>query len=227
MDDKYVYHGSKVTGLTEISPKEGTQLGKYVYATDEELIALIFSSRHKGGTFAMSIGLTGSGESLKYMINERIPNAFDCYLQPVSIYQLDATNFERFEEFNWANKELRSPKTEPVVKESRYDNCLSRLQEYEKKGMLEIIYFPNKAPHVPIDDSDLVSKAFKIYEVKGRNDRVIESLSQYHPNLKPIVDIIYSNVVDLPDTELHDYIKNMYDEKNKCLNPSCLEVKKR
>lgn len=216
MNEK-LYHGSRFQGLKELAPFQSTQPGQYVYATPSEEIAAVFSIRPTGGSLTMDISIVKENNRDVLCICERKEGIFDSYKFPASIYEVDPTNFEYFEVNNWGKNELRALGTQKIIKEHRYENMYLKLQELEQEGKLVIIHYPNKTSHMANDDSDLVKKAFKLYQIGNKNFERLKQFKELYPQFTTIVDNLYEQSKNLPDEELMNFIENIYNEQNKCL----------
>ena len=69
---KYVYHGSKISGLKELIPHKSTH-GVYVYATKDKEIATIMSKQcGDDATYSLTTSIDG-----KLDLVERMPRVFE------------------------------------------------------------------------------------------------------------------------------------------------------
>lgn len=149
---KFVYHGSKEHGLKHIEPRKSTH-GKFVYATPEKVLALVFSKRC-GDDLTYEIGRTDKNGPWELV--ENIPGAFEkMYSNTSSIYYLPA---ETFKNAHTGFEEVISEVGVDVIDEEYYENVYKGLLQAEKDGLLKIYRYPSKPAYYRSDGSDLLDK---------------------------------------------------------------------
>ena len=152
---EYVYHGSKIHGLKELTPHESTH-GNYVYATPNKVVAILMS-KCCGSDITYTLNGDGNGH---YDLIERIPGAIDkMYSNDASIYTLDNASFKNI---HTGFDEVVSEETVKVEYEEYIPNLYEKLNELEEAGFVHIYYYPDRPSYIPEDDSDLVDK-LKMY----------------------------------------------------------------
>jgi hypothetical protein len=226
-----LYHGSEKEGLKELKPFQSTQMGEYVYATPLEEVAIIFSSGPYGGSLVIGIGINpeANNDDSKVLFDliERKEGAFQCYKQPVSIYEVDPTNFEYFDIDNWGNLELRASGSQKIIGEHRYKNIYDRLLELEKEAKIKLYHYPEKPPYIPKDNSDLIETAFQLYRMGNRNKKRLELFVELYPEFSNIVNRLYGKTHEMDDKQLDQFINSIFDRKAMCLNEDLLKNKER
>lgn len=89
---KYVYHGSKISGLKEIEPRKSTHGKEWVYATKSKCIATIFLKNY-GSDFTYVLSGKGTKENPAIIV-ERKPRMFEkMFSNGGSIYTLSGEDF--------------------------------------------------------------------------------------------------------------------------------------
>lgn len=171
----YVYHGSKISGLKVIEPRVSTHQQNLVYATKNPCIAAIFLS-DGGNDLVYVLGGQGTKEKPAYLV-ERLPGMFDkIFSGEGSIYTLNGETFSYKEGF-W-NAEVVSEGPQKVLKEEKVDNILSKLEEYQEEGTLKLYKYPDRPDFVPLDNSDLIEKYIKFYDM-GHSNSINQLLTLY------------------------------------------------
>lgn len=229
--ESVVYHGSNVQDLKELIPKQSTQLGKYVYATNYYIVAAVFAARsiNRGKHIMPKFGYIREKDI--FQLIERFPNQFDDYKKPVSVYYLDSKPFKPLEEFGWEGKEVRAKGKQKVLKEDKIDNLYEYLKS--QKEYIELVDFKDRFKYgIPKNDVDLIKQLFDVslMKLKGREKenilKVEKSIEQYKnifPNHSLLVDRIYKIISKLNDEESKKFVSNLYDYKNKKINTKLIE----
>lgn len=175
----YVYHGSPISGLTYIEPKLSTH-GKYwVYATKDKSVALVFLQKWNDYLLNQSINDDGQQE-----LTERLPNIFEEIYKGKSgfIYYLDSTNF--LEGKTSFSPEVVSEKREQVMHCEIVEDCYEQLCEMERNNEIILYRYPNRSPHIPLDDSDLIKKTKYFLEHSQDKKGTVDYAIEKHPKLK-------------------------------------------
>ena len=200
----YVYHGSKIHGLTELIPHESTH-GTYLYATEDKNIATIMSQRC-GDNQVYSFHIVEG----KYVLIERIPHAFDkMFDTSCSIYTLDDSTFKNMHTgFN----EVLSEERVKVLKEERIDYLMDKINEMVNEGLIEMYRYPNRPEFVPEDDHDLIDMMYDRINKYNKqfSYRDLARVIFLHPDLEEDV----RKLAKLQNIELgtYDEIKDMFIE---------------
>lgn len=178
-----VYHGSSHSGIKKLERRVSTHNKECVYATDNEVIALLFTN-HGNGDLDYVIGVDDSG--LPYII-ERRPGVFEkLYNTCGYIYELDGTNFNHYD-YLW-RPEMISFEEEEIISERKIDNILEELQEKAKQGLIRVMRYPERLKDVPLDNSDLIEKYVRYYK-NGKTNAINQLLSIY-PDFKDRVEAL-------------------------------------
>lgn len=170
-----VYHGSSTGDIKVLEPRVKTHLKKYVYASANPVIALIFAAKHNGDLdFDLSI------KGGKVIFTERREGVFDKYNTPGYLYTIKGDNFKHVEDL-WEGEVVSE--TEEEVESCQYiENILEKLYEYAQNDLIIINRYPNKPPFIPTDDSDLVDKYIGFEKIGHIG--AVDSLIYYFPALK-------------------------------------------
>ena len=136
--DNTLFHGSTVSGLDVIKPRESTH-GKYVYATNNYVCSLIFSAPI-GNDLIYSLGRENENEP--YSLVELTPHSFDKLLNASStIYTVPASSFK---DIKTGFTEFVSEEEVPVLSSRIIRNIGKELEKEEKLGNIKIYRYPNK-----------------------------------------------------------------------------------
>ena len=173
----YVYHGSPVGGLTYIEPKVSTHGKNWVYATKDKGIALTFLQKWNDYLLNQSIS-NGNHE-----LTERLPNILEEIYKGKSgfLYYLDSANF--LEGQTSFSPEVVSDKREKVLHCEFIEDCYAKLCEMELNNEITLFRYPNRSPHIPFDDSDLVEKTKYFLENSSDRKSLIDYVIEKHPKL--------------------------------------------
>lgn len=213
-----LYHGSVKHGIKVLEPRLSTH-GKYVYATPYKELAIIFSGCcGDDHTYA----LYRNDVNKPYNLVERIPNAFKVmYNNSSSIYTLDKTNFK---DIHTGFSELVSEKSVKVIKEEYIKNVFEEIKKLNDEGKINLYLYPNKPKDIPSDNSDLIDKQIKVYQIHNKDitKQSFERLLLLHPYL---LDKINKKMVELNinDNYKKDDIISLY---NNAVKKQKLEPKK-
>ncbi len=160
----YVYHGSSIAGLSRITPNISTHKSKYVYASEYKLISIIFLARWND--FLLTLKVHKIDDGIKIQLIERYRGAFkDIYeSRDGYIYKLNRSNFSRNTDWEF---ELTSLQPVDVLTTKYYDNIYEELLRHNRKGDIELFFYPNRPESIPIDDSDMYDKAIELYKLSG------------------------------------------------------------
>ena len=173
----YVYHGSPVGGLLYIEPKISTHSKKWVYATKDKSIALTFLQ--KWNDFLLNQSISNGRQEL----TERLPNILEGIYKGKSgfLYYLDSTNF--LEGQTSFSPEVVSNKREKVLHCEFIEDCYEKLCEMERNNEITLFRYPNRSPHIPLDDSDLIKKTEHFLENSSDKKGLIDYVIEKHPKL--------------------------------------------
>lgn len=170
---EYLYHGSKMSGLKVLEPRESTH-GTFVYATPYRELAIHFSKRC-GSDLVYSIGTFNNSDI--WEIVENIPGAFKkMYNTSASIYTVSS---ESFKDINTGFAEVVSEESVSVIKEEKIDNLYEEILRLEKGGVIKLYHYPDKPEGYPLDSSNILDKWIYYREklnrefTKGDFDRLI------------------------------------------------------
>ena len=212
--NKYVFHGSNNGEIKEFIPRESTQKGKYVYATENFEVAGIFGFQMS--SIARTLMYDKSGN---LVVCERIKNYMQKHDRSVFIYKLDSKPFEYFNEDNWGKNEVRtsqSVKPEEVVK---FDSALSMLKQFAKERKIKLYLYPEKPDYLPKNDYDLIKNAAIIYAMNKANEDIFDELLETYPNFKDAVGFVKNKIDSLPESKKQGYAKSIYNAKKQELRP--------
>ena len=215
-----VYHGSRIPDLKELSPKESTQVGSYLYATTNPLVALYFT--HSKDSLHLYFGTKMVDEKKMFYIVERIPGTLENYRKPSSLYVLDGKDFDYFKKDSFGNNEVRTDKKQTIAKEIKIEDTLEELKKYEERGQLKIHTYDNKPDFVPNDDSDMLRRGFRLYLMGGKKEDRLQYFLSIYPQFKDELQTVLNNTEDLSIEDSHKYINSLYD-KDGYLNREKLE----
>ncbi len=175
----YVYHGSPISGLTYIEPRISTHGKKYVYATKDKALALVFLQKHND--YLTNISYTDDG---KLELTERVVDVFKDIFKGKSgfLYYLDSTNF--LEGQTSFSPEVVSEVTEQVLHCDTISCCYAKLQEMALNNEIVFYTYPDRPDYIPKDDSDLIRKTKLFIEHSNNKEEIIQYAIDKHPHLK-------------------------------------------
>ena len=204
---EYVYHGSKVHNLKELTPHESTH-GNYVYATPLKEIAIVMSAQY-GNDTVYTFGRNNKDKP--YDLVERIPGAFDkMFRNSFSLYYLDANDFK---DIKTGFNEVVSDIAVNVLKEEKYDNVYKAILELKEQGLINLYRYPERPDYIPDNDLDIIEKLRRYITNLNRSidDLNLPIWIFRHPNIeKELRKFALEYNYELPS---YDEIKNIMIEK--------------
>lgn len=187
-----LYHGSSVRGMKELVPHQSTH-GKYVYATKDKELTVIFSKR-AGDDMTYSLFRTDKNEP--WQLVERIPNGFETmFSNSASIYTVEDTTFQ---DIHTGFSELVSDQPVRILNEERVENVYEKIKELEQDGLIQLHYYPDRPEKIPEDDSDLINVELRMAQIRNRKIRKenFERLLFFHPNLLDRVNSLLTQEIE-------------------------------
>lgn len=177
-----VYHGSLVQDLDVITRHKSTHMKECVYASPDEVVALIFMGKGHGDLDTLSG--TQDGELI---LVERRPGVLkQLYDKSGMMYELSAENFNHYD-YLWG-KEVISFSDEKVLRKRRVENILDELNEKQIEGAIRIYSYPDRPENVPLDNSDLIEKYIDFEKRMGPGP--LKELLEIYPEFKDRVEEI-------------------------------------
>lgn len=175
INQKYVYHSSKVRGLKILEPRPSTHKIPWVYATKDIATAAMYL----GDNFDF-ICQTGFSKG-KPFIWERFKGAFDLGYKNKkgSIYYLKPDSFK--ENMTSFSLEIVSEIPVKVEKEVIVNDAKEYLLNLEKQGKLSIFMFPDTPEGRASNKEDIVEKGINWTIDFGEN--TLEQIKEYHPDV--------------------------------------------
>ena len=209
----FVYHGSPNGDIKVFEPRESTQKGAYVYATDKIEIAGVFG--FKMSSIEKSLSFCGDNTLI---VTERVQGYFKSHDHPVYIYKLDGRSFDYFDENSWGKHEVRSPEKVVPLEIIKFDSALEMLKQFEQEGKIKLFLYPNRPNFLPSNDFDLFAAVANIYAFyPERTSNVFDRLKRYHPDFAGFCDVIKAKMDKMDDKEKLQYAAGLYDFKTqKC-----------
>ena len=137
--DKIVFHGSPIKGLSEIIPRVSTHGKNYVYATENKLLAALFTQ--KWNDFLLNVGYDSEGN---LEIVERCKNSLnDIYKNKIGvIYSLNSDNF--IANVTGFDKEVVSENSQIVIAYEEINDSYEYIRQSELDGALKVYYYPDR-----------------------------------------------------------------------------------
>lgn len=175
INQKYVYHSSKVSGLKILEPRPSTHKIPWVYATKD----IATTAMYLGDNFDF-ICQTGFSKGKPY-IWERFKGAFDLGYKDKkgSIYYLKPDTFK--EGMTSFTPEIVSEVPVKVEKEEHIDDVQEYLLNLEKEGKLKIFMFPDTPDGRPSDKADIVERGIN-WTIDFGED-TLNRVKEYHPDV--------------------------------------------
>ena len=148
-----VYYGSQNGEIEEITSVKNASGKDVIYATDNEIMALILSNPGKGDLDTVRVVLGG-----KPILVERRAGVLEGLLNTKGyVYELDGALFNH--DSNAREYEVFSEQESiKPTKKVEYENVLEELRKLAGEGKLELYEYPNRPEQIPADNSDLVDK---------------------------------------------------------------------
>lgn len=175
INQDYVYHSSKFSGLQVLEPRPSTHKIPWVYATKDIATAAMFL-----GDNSDFICQTGFSNGKPY-IWERFKGAFDLGYKDKkgSIYYLKPDSFK--ENMTSFSPEIVSEVPVKVEKEILIDNVKEYLIDLEKQEKLIIFIFPNTPDGRSSNKEDIVKRGIDWTIDFGEN--TLDQIEKYHPDV--------------------------------------------
>ncbi|HPQ78995.1 MAG TPA: hypothetical protein PLG47_00895 [Candidatus Dojkabacteria bacterium] len=175
INQKYVYHSSKVSGLKILEPRPSTHKIPWVYATKD----IATTAMYLGDNFDF-ICQTGFSKGKPY-IGERFKGAFDLGYKDKkgSIYYLKPDTFK--EGMTSYTPEIVSEVPVKVEKEIPINDVQEYLLNLEKEGKLKIFMFPNTLDGESSNKEDIVERGIN-WTIDFGED-TIDRVKEYHPDV--------------------------------------------
>lgn len=178
-----VYHGSPCGDIKQLTRRISTHQKKFVYATKNPVIALLFMGKGMGD-LDTAISYSSHG---KVTLVERRPGILEkLYLKSGYLYELDGTNFEHYD-YLW-DPEVISFSDEPVLRCTRIDNILQQPLLMQEQGKIKIYRYPDRPSFIPLDNSDLIEKYVGFSKMGHPN--AIRHLLEVYPEFQDRVEEI-------------------------------------
>ncbi|MGI5845630.1 MAG: hypothetical protein ACOX7D_00365 [Alphaproteobacteria bacterium] len=176
MLDKFVYHGSEISGLKKLNPQQ-TVRGVYLFAAKDKIVSAIFLTNKNNNSGDLTYWKSRNPETGKIAIVERYKNAFKYLYEGVSgsIYVLSSEGF--LEGKTGWDEEVVSEISQTPIEEIRIKNIYDYLKKLENDGLLEVYEYPNRPKCVPKNDNDLIWHAIR------RGPKRVKRLIELHPHL--------------------------------------------
>lgn len=148
-----VYYGSQNGEIEEITSVKNASGKDVIYATDNEIMALILSNPGQGDLDTVRVVLGG-----KPILVERRAGVLEGLLNTKGyVYELDGALFNH--DSNSREYEVFSEQESiKPTKKVEYENVLEELRKLAGEGKLELYEYPNRPEQIPADNSDLVDK---------------------------------------------------------------------
>ncbi|OGC44951.1 hypothetical protein A3J98_01515 [candidate division WS6 bacterium RIFOXYC1_FULL_33_10] len=175
INQKYVYHASKVRGLKILEPRASTHKIPWVYATMDIPTATLFL----GDNFDF-ICQTGISNEKPY-IWERFKGAFNLAYENKkgSLYYLSPSSFKQ--NMTSFSPEIVSEVPVKVEKEVFINNVKEYLLDLHKQGKISIYFFPEVPEGKSSNKKDIVERGIDWTIDFGEN--TLEQVEQYHPDI--------------------------------------------
>lgn len=175
IDQKYVYHASKISGLKVLEPKPSTHKIPWVYATKD----IPSAAMYLGENFDF-ICQTGFSKGKPY-IWERFKGAFDLGYKNKkgSIYFLKPDTFK--EGMTSFTPEIVSEVPVKIEKEIPINDVQEFLLNLEKEGKLRIFMFPETPDGKPRDKEDIIDRGINWTIDFGEG--TLDQIQEYHPDV--------------------------------------------
>jgi hypothetical protein len=159
-----IYHGSSISGLKTLKPKEAGHSKPYVYATSKLALACIFCASPRSSLeYRMS-----EDENENIIFCERFPGVFDKYYKNLtaSIYVLDKKDFFHLEGMH--PREMVCDKKTKIVEEIRIDDMKEYLLDMDRRGELVYIPFEKRLGYFPEIDEEVDEIVDKMIDKYGK-----------------------------------------------------------
>lgn len=208
----FVYHGSPRGGIEIFKPRESTQKGEFVYATDMFELAGIFGFKMTNLERSICIFSTNTKAPLVF-VTERMKDYFKNNDKPVFIYKLDGKDFEYFEENSWGKSEVRTSKAVKPLGIIKFESGLEMLKQFDKEGKIKLFLYPEKPNYIPENDYDLFYCVAKIYAFNPSNPRIFKRMKNNYPHFSDACDALKAKMDKMNEREMMGYAESLYDWK--------------
>ncbi len=202
LNQEYVYHSSKVSGLKVLEPKVSTHRKTWVYATKDITTAAMYLGDNFD--FICQTGLMSFLKGKKPYIWERFKGAFDLGYKDKrgSIYYLRPDSFK--EGMTSYTAEVVSEESVKVEKELPINDVQEFLLDLEKEDKLKIFRFPD-TPDGKLDHKeDIVEKGINWTIELGED--TLNQVKRYHPDvLNRVIKGLVEKNYEFKDEKWLDY----------------------
>lgn len=179
--EKHVYHGSPDGNIELLIANKGTHQKKCIYATDNKVVALLFTGKGNGDLDTRISNVNGKVELV-----ERRPGVLNSlYNKEGYLYELDGTTFNHYD-YLWSLEVISFENSIKPIRKIYYPNILEEINKEEKNGNIIVYRYPNRPNDMPLDNSDLIEK-YIFFENKGLTGSIDMLLSIY-PEFSNIID---------------------------------------
>jgi len=176
-----VYHSSPVRNLDPITPQKSKHGVPYVYAAHAPIFSLLFL-HHPIEHFGSSMIDWGRmGDPKEILICERVPGSFKAAYEGASgsLYHLPKAAFSSIPR-DWPEEVVSAHPVSPV-KEIPMDNVAAEITKMASHENVRLYLYPERPPHTPSDDADLVYSALSAAVSYGPS--FLTPLEALHPHL--------------------------------------------
>ena len=179
----YLFHGSDVSGLKSIKPKDSGHNSEYVYATSDLAFATIFSAR-RGNTLVTMVIKNKEGIPC---LCERVEGIFSKLYDGVNslVYVLDKRGF--FHKKGMWENEFVSDKEVPVLEEIEIPDIKESLLELEREGEFKFIEYKDRKKYFPNIDEEEVKDVHSLINKYGER-KIHNALEKWRPELIDKID---------------------------------------
>lgn len=207
--NKFVYHGSPNGDIKIFEPRESTQKGAYVYATESFEIAGIFAVRAD----SLERDIKFFMNEKRLIVVERVENYFKNTDKTVYIYKFDSSDFSYFNEDNWSKLEVRSNKKVAPIEVVKFDSGIEMLKQFAKEGKIGFYAFAERGKAgVDENDFDMLDHVAKMYSMNPEKSQYVFGMAKtYYPNLKEGINYIEKSIVGKSNAQQREFAKDIYD----------------
>jgi hypothetical protein len=174
----HLYHGTNISGLTHLVPRETVYGRKLVYATPDPIFAAIFTNR-PGGSLVQATGRDPE-TGIPYLVERKESTIETNYAgRQGSIYSVLKDRFHQHDG-HW-QEEWVSANAVEIVDETVIYDLREHLLALEQMKAITIVYFQDRWKHFAGTDDQLVRAALVLVERFGA--AAVELIERYQPQL--------------------------------------------
>lgn len=159
-----IFHGSSISDLKVLKPKEAGHKESYVYATTKHALACVFCANPRS---SLEFRL-GEDENEEIVFCEKFEGVFDKYYKNLkaSLYILNSEDFKSLP--NLHPREVVSDNKVTILDEIVIQDMKDYLLNLEEEGLFTFVPYKERLQYFPEIDNELESKTLSLIAKYGK-----------------------------------------------------------